>query len=35
VATRTQNGKSRQEGIPTGNDHARKNQNPPLLEIIK
>jgi hypothetical protein len=35
VAIRTQNGKSVQGGAPTGNDSARKNQNPSLLEVKK
>jgi hypothetical protein len=35
VATGTQNGKPRQGGTPTGNDHARQNQNPSLLETRK
>jgi hypothetical protein len=32
MATRTQTGKSGQRGASTGNDWARKNKNPPLLE---
>jgi hypothetical protein len=35
VATRTQNGEFGQGGTPTRDDHARQNQNPPLLEIGK
>jgi hypothetical protein len=32
MATGTQNGKSRQGGALTGNDWARQNKNPSLLE---
>jgi hypothetical protein len=32
MATRTQNGKFRQEGAPIGNDWARKNKNTSILE---
>jgi hypothetical protein len=35
VATGTHNGKSGQGGGPTGNDSARKNKNPSLLEAKK
>jgi hypothetical protein len=35
MAIGTQNGKSGQGGTPTGDDHARKNKNPSLLETRK